>query len=283
MLPDADGGAAMAVAERLRRSVRDHFADHPGRGLGLGRRRDDRRRAAAPRAPLMRAANRALYAAKHLGRDRCVAYHAQTLEMLDAVREADGAAREQLAAAMLLAETLDLRDVGTARHSETVGRYAEQIARALGWDVAARRAVRAAGILHDIGKLGISDAILHKAGAARAARVGRDAPPPRAGRADPRAREPARHRRLGARPPRAGRRRRLPARAGRGRDPGRGAHPRGRRRLRGDDRRPALSARAAGAEARAELERGAGAQFDARVVDAFLGVLAAEGGSLRVT
>ena len=63
---------------------------------------------------------------------------------------------------MLLAETLDLRDVGTARHSETVGRYAELIARALGWAAARVERVRAAGILHDIGKLGISDAILHK-------------------------------------------------------------------------------------------------------------------------
>ncbi len=84
--------------------------------------------------------------------------------MLDAVRGSGTAAREQLTAAMLLAETLDLRDVGTARHSETVGRYAEQIARAMGWDPARVARVRAAGILHDIGKLGISDAILHKPG-----------------------------------------------------------------------------------------------------------------------
>jgi putative nucleotidyltransferase with HDIG domain len=153
----------MAVAERLRRAVHERFAAHPATvsvsigvattGPGLG-----------SASALMRAANRALYAAKHLGRDRCVAAHAETLDMLDAVREADGSAREQLAAAMLLAETLDLRDVGTARHSETVGRYAEQIARAMGWDPARVARVRAAGILHDIGKLGISDAILHKPG-----------------------------------------------------------------------------------------------------------------------
>ena len=113
---------------------------------------------------LMRAANRALYAAKRLGRDRCVVHHAQTLEMLDALRDAEGAGAEQLAAAMLLAETLDLRDVATARHSETVGRYAEQIARELRFDRARVERIRAAGILHDIGKLGIADAILHKPG-----------------------------------------------------------------------------------------------------------------------
>ena len=113
----------------------------------------------------MRAANRALYAAKRLGRDRCVVHHAQTLEMLDALRDAEGGGgAEQLAAAMLLAETLDLRDVATARHSETVGRYAEQIARELGFAAPQIERVRAAGILHDIGKLGISDVILHKPG-----------------------------------------------------------------------------------------------------------------------
>jgi putative nucleotidyltransferase with HDIG domain len=116
-------------------------------------------------AGLLRAANRALYAAKRLGRDRCVVHHEQTLQMLDALRDAEGGGgAEQLAAAMLLAETLDLRDVATARHSETVGRYCEQIARELGFTAPQIERVRAAGILHDIGKLGIADAILHKPG-----------------------------------------------------------------------------------------------------------------------
>jgi putative nucleotidyltransferase with HDIG domain len=83
--------------------------------------------------------------------------------MLDALRD-EAAAGEQLAAAVLLAETLDLRDVGTARHCETVGHYAEQIALALDFPAARVARVRAAGVLHDIGKLGISDGILHKPG-----------------------------------------------------------------------------------------------------------------------
>jgi putative nucleotidyltransferase with HDIG domain len=85
--------------------------------------------------------------------------------MLDALRDAEGAGAEQLAAAMLLAETLDLRDVATAGHSETVGRYSEQIARELRFEPARVERIRAAGILHDIGKLGIADAILQKPGA----------------------------------------------------------------------------------------------------------------------
>jgi len=82
----------------------------------------------------------------------------------------DGGAREQsaelrLAAVMLLAETLDLRDAGTARHSRTVGAYARRTALALGLGPERVERVHAAGVLHDLGKLGIADAILHKPGA----------------------------------------------------------------------------------------------------------------------
>jgi putative nucleotidyltransferase with HDIG domain len=65
---------------------------------------------------------------------------------------------------MLLAETLDLRDVSTARHSHTVGRYAEEIARAIGLPGDRVERIRAAGVLHDIGKLGVADAVLQKPG-----------------------------------------------------------------------------------------------------------------------
>jgi diguanylate cyclase (GGDEF)-like protein len=161
VLPGAGEARALAVAEHLRLLVRSQFASFPcpvSVSVGLVTRGPEARDA----AELMRAANRALWAAKRLGRDRCVVHHAQTLEMLDALRDTEGEGAEQLAAAMLLAETLDLRDVATARHSETVGRYSEQIARELHFELARVERIRAAGILHDIGKLGIADAVLHK-------------------------------------------------------------------------------------------------------------------------
>jgi HD-GYP domain-containing protein (c-di-GMP phosphodiesterase class II) len=78
-------------------------------------------------------------------------------------------AREQsqelrLAAVMLLAETLDLRDAGTAEHARTVGAYARHTAEALGLSPDRVERIHAAGVLHDLGKLGIADAILHKPG-----------------------------------------------------------------------------------------------------------------------
>jgi putative nucleotidyltransferase with HDIG domain len=163
LLPGAGAEEALAVAERLRLAVRADFAAFPAPvsvSIGVA--------ASSPELPtaadLMRAANRALYAAKRLGRDRVVPYHAETLSLLDDLRDAGGASDEQLAAAMLLAETLDLRDVGTARHSQTVGRLCELIGHELGWPATRVERLRAAGVLHDIGKLGISDKILHKPG-----------------------------------------------------------------------------------------------------------------------
>ena len=153
-------GEALAVAERLRAAVADEFSGFPvpiSVSVGIA----DAPPGGDPE-PLVRAANRALFAAKRLGRDRCVVHHADTLAMLDAL--ADDRAGEQLAAAVLLAETLDLRDVATARHSETVGRYAEQIALELGLPADHVERLRVAGVLHDIGKLGIADAVLLKPG-----------------------------------------------------------------------------------------------------------------------
>jgi diguanylate cyclase (GGDEF)-like protein len=96
------------------------------------------------------------------------------LAVLQAQRgEADSAGEPshelRLAAAMVLAETLDLRDAGTAEHSRTVGAYARQTAQALGFGADRVERIHAAGVLHDLGKLGIADAILHKPGALDAA------------------------------------------------------------------------------------------------------------------
>ena len=79
----------------------------------------------------------------------------------------------RLAAAMLLAEALDMRDRSTGQHSRTVGEFAREIAVRL--ELAPERVdrVHAAGVLHDLGKLGIADAILYKPRRAERRRSGR--------------------------------------------------------------------------------------------------------------
>ncbi len=81
----------------------------------------------------------------------------------EAAPAADGQSSElRLAAAMLLAEALDLRDPSTGRHSRTVGDYARDIAERLELTPDRVERIHAAGVLHDLGKLGIADAILYK-------------------------------------------------------------------------------------------------------------------------
>jgi diguanylate cyclase (GGDEF)-like protein/putative nucleotidyltransferase with HDIG domain len=59
---------------------------------------------------------------------------------------------------------VDTKDRYTKRHSEDVARYAAYLAERLGLDPAEVATVRVAGLLHDVGKIGIPDAILRKPG-----------------------------------------------------------------------------------------------------------------------
>jgi diguanylate cyclase (GGDEF)-like protein/putative nucleotidyltransferase with HDIG domain len=59
---------------------------------------------------------------------------------------------------------VDTKDRYTRRHSEDVARYALFLADQLGLDAETRRVVRAAGLLHDVGKIAIPDQILRKPG-----------------------------------------------------------------------------------------------------------------------
>src|SRR5690606_13501797 len=63
-----------------------------------------------------------------------------------------------------LARAAEFRDDVTGQHTHRVGALAAGIAGELGWDDAAVDLIRSAAPLHDIGKIGIPDAILMKRG-----------------------------------------------------------------------------------------------------------------------
>jgi putative nucleotidyltransferase with HDIG domain len=59
---------------------------------------------------------------------------------------------------------LDARDGSTSEHSRAVAECAVQIAAQLGLEGAELESVRVAALLHDVGKIAVSDALLQKAG-----------------------------------------------------------------------------------------------------------------------
>jgi HD-GYP domain-containing protein (c-di-GMP phosphodiesterase class II) len=63
-----------------------------------------------------------------------------------------------------LTAAIDAKDPFTLGHSERVARIATEIARGLGMDEVERADIYLAGLLHDIGKIGIQDYILRKPG-----------------------------------------------------------------------------------------------------------------------
>ena len=162
ILPGTDLHAALAVAERLRGEVRDEFSrDAVAVTISFGVASYGQHGETA--ASLLRSADEALYAAKANGRDMTVLY-SHTLQQAPRsdAQSRDIHAERFIAVVLDLAETVDLRFSGSARHSETVGRYAEMMARELGLSEQRAAQVQLAGRLHDIGKVGVPDSILGK-------------------------------------------------------------------------------------------------------------------------
>ncbi len=162
VLPNTNEHGAYILAERFRCEVRDEFisdavpitisfgvANYPAHGETA--------------AALLRATDEAVQASKWSGRNRTMLHSPAMRGAPHLDGDARDIAAERFLAVMLdLAEAVDLRFSGSARHSETVGRYAEMMARELVLPEPRTGRVRLAGLLHDIGKVGVPDSILKK-------------------------------------------------------------------------------------------------------------------------
>jgi diguanylate cyclase (GGDEF)-like protein len=164
VLPEAARHDALLVAERLRRAVKSEFVDTAAPltvSIGVTCFPDD----GASADDLLRAGDQALYAAKKLGRDRTVLYNAEVIaDVVPGEAATEAQTPGQLSVVLVLAETIDARDSGTAQHSQAVSRYARVAAVGLGLPQTLIERVALAGVLHDVGKIGVADAVLQKRG-----------------------------------------------------------------------------------------------------------------------
>jgi HD-GYP domain-containing protein (c-di-GMP phosphodiesterase class II) len=110
---------------------------------------------------LQRTADGALYWSKQHGKNRSCLYSPSVVRIYspdELERETERNAR--LRAAKNLVRFVDARDPSTANHSEVVSALAEAIGLQLGVEAEMVDHLRLAGLLHDVGKIGLPDAIL---------------------------------------------------------------------------------------------------------------------------
>ncbi|MCW2920300.1 MAG: diguanylate cyclase and metal dependent phosphohydrolase [Thermoleophilia bacterium] len=170
LLPDVDGDELRDRVEGLRNRLQGRIAtqvadvDDPSASLitlsvGIATSRAGE----TELADLFQSADQATLAAKLQGGNRTASWGDAAQ---DVIRRATGRRRvqrdAQLATVLSLAEALDLRDADTSNHSRMVGHYAELMAQGLGMSPARVERVRVAGLLHDIGKIGVPDSVLRK-------------------------------------------------------------------------------------------------------------------------
>jgi diguanylate cyclase (GGDEF)-like protein/putative nucleotidyltransferase with HDIG domain len=164
VLPETDKHGAFLLAEDLLAKVRETI------GIGTAKVTGSAGVACFPEhgesvGELLSSADEAMRAAKALGRDRAVLFSPEVTSTLGmAVGRKNIENQAQLATVLGLAEALDQRDSSTARHSQTVGRLCELMAIELRLAQERVQRIRLAGILHDIGKIGVPDSILRKPG-----------------------------------------------------------------------------------------------------------------------
>jgi diguanylate cyclase (GGDEF)-like protein len=155
-LVDADVGTADLIVDRIRARV-------AAESLGVSAGIVSFPRHGTVQDELLHLAAGAMYWAKSHGKARTFVYS----DAIDFALSAEEAAERNLRAGLVntvhaLARAVDAKDGYTHSHSQRVARYAAELGRALGLREERLEMLRTAGVLHDVGKIGIPDAVLLK-------------------------------------------------------------------------------------------------------------------------
>ncbi len=160
LLPETNPHEARVVCERVQTRLATRMQVQ-GTGvtlsMGIGGWPEDGKTA----GELVRAADDALYYSKRSGGARVCLFTETSLAQKRDGTESDGE-RAALDAAQALVAAVDAKDHYTAPHSRLVAVYAAALARAAALSSEHVTVVEIAGLLHDVGKIGIPDELLGK-------------------------------------------------------------------------------------------------------------------------
>jgi diguanylate cyclase (GGDEF)-like protein len=163
ILPETTIEGAYLVAERIREKIEQKiFAGRSSitASLGIAGWPND----GVNKEQILISADKALYTAKGTGRNKtCAPYEFSRQGM---VAQEDISETQRIAIGMIfaLAATVDAKDHYTYGHSRKVSQYAVAMGQLLNLPQEKISEIRIAGLLHDIGKIGIPDSILNKDG-----------------------------------------------------------------------------------------------------------------------
>jgi diguanylate cyclase (GGDEF)-like protein len=164
VLVDADAQMAMEVVARIERTVGalEFGLGQPGLSFSAGIAESPRH--STRMSELMECADRALLQAKAQGRHRACVYSDGSKALSAQLGAGERHELYLQNTVEALARAVDARNGYTHLHSYAVAAYAVALARALDFDDERVTLVRRAGVLHDVGKIGVPDAILWKEG-----------------------------------------------------------------------------------------------------------------------
>jgi len=164
VLPSASASEAEAVSERVRGALRELDLGDCGplsASIGIASFPGD----ATECEDLVHKADGALYWAKYHGKDRIVVFDESVVESLSAQERITKLEQQShLATVRALAAAVDARDPLTQFHSRNVAVLAVMLAEEMELHPDKRSLIEIAALLHDIGKIGISDRVLRKRG-----------------------------------------------------------------------------------------------------------------------
>ncbi len=162
VFPEADADEALAALQRAQLHIARGESGLAEFTISAGIA--DNSMASDP-AGLMGLADAALYSSKAHGRNASRIYSTDMAAALTAGERAEAMERTSaLLGLRALARAIDAKDPLTRRHSERVSELVGRLALACGWSEERALMLEEAALVHDVGKIGVPDAVLLKVG-----------------------------------------------------------------------------------------------------------------------